>query len=360
MNFETELFWASLDFLNLERIALLQKHFGSLEQARKNLKKEELLRAGIPERSALSLVKKLEELRFEKVETDFAKSGAKLLYFQNADFPEALKNMPDPPIFLFMKGEVSPEDRIALAIVGTRRASAHGRQAVAHFVPELVRSGFTIVSGMARGIDATAHTEALKCGGRTIAIWGTGIDVIYPQENVRLAQEISQHGAILSEFPLGTGAEAYNFPRRNRLIAGLTLGTLVVEGEEKSGSLITALLALEQNKEVFAVPGSPFAKYSAGPNLLIQRGEAKLVKTAEDILQEFSFVKKLSAEPRTFTPENELEKLLFDTLTKEPMAFDELVRKIDKPGFELSSALMLMALRGIVTDLGMNQWARNF
>lgn len=359
MNLETRLFWASLDCLTLPRLKLMRRYFGDLEMARKHCHEAELKSAGIAQRGRESIVRKLEGLDMEKTQRRFESSGAQLLFFEDESFPESLRNIPDPPIFLFVSGSLVPEDTVSLSVVGTRNASAHGKQAVSALMPELVSAGFTIISGMARGIDTAAHREALKHSGRTLAVWGTGIDRVYPSENSRLAQEIRERGAIISEFPLGTEPSTYNFPRRNRIVSGLSLGTLVVEGKEKSGSLITAMLALEQGKEVFAVPGSPFAPNCAGPNRLIQRGEAKLVQNANDIVSEFSFLTK-TTHPRKFVPENELEKIIASILTREAMSFDELVLKSGKPGYELSAALTMMAMKGIVQDLGMNQWVRNF
>jgi DNA processing protein len=350
MNTRTKLFWASLDFLNKERIELLTSYFGSLEEAAKHFTQTEIVRAGIPVKSANTLLSRYAELNFSKVQKDFENSRACLLDYTDEDFPESLKNIPDPPVFLFVKGNILPQDCVSLSVVGTRKFSDHGKRSVLYFLPDMITSGFTIVSGMARGID---HK------GRTIAVWGTGIDRVYPQENEHLARQITENGAVISEFPLGTPPHPYNFPRRNRLISGLSLGTLVIEGKQKSGSIITALLALNQGKEVFAVPGSPFLPLSQATNNLIKKGEAQLVQDPQDILDTFHFIRTPS-KPQKFFPENELEKIIFETISTEPMLFDELVYKTKKPAYELSPTLTMMALKGAVTDLGMNRWVRNF
>lgn len=360
MHEDTKLFWASLDFLTIRRLKLLRKHFGDLETARKHFSRGELEKAGIEERGRESVWQKWKDLDWEKTQKVFEKTGATLLFFEDEPFPAALREIANAPIFLFCKGKLLPQDTISLAVVGTRKCSQHGLQAIAHLLPELVRAGFTIVSGMARGIDAAAHREALQKGGRTIAFIGTGIDMVYPAENRKLALEIEQNGAILSEFPLGTKANPFHFPRRNRLISGFSLGTLVIEGKEKSGSLITALLALEQGKEVFAVPGSPFAVGSAASNRLIQKGEAKLVENAQDILEEFSFLATHAAPVLQFTPENETEEQIFQHLSKQAMPFDELVRASGISSADLTASLTVLSLRGAVREIGADSWMRNF
>ncbi len=359
MNADTKLFWAQLDFLTMRRLKILRRYFGDLETAKEHFSEAEFLKAGIPRRSVTALIKKQREMNFRKIQKKFEESEATLLFLEDGDFPESLKNISDSPIFLFIQGEILPEDLLSLSVVGTRRCSAHGKQCVHHVLPDIIHAGFTIVSGMARGIDSLAHQEALARGGRTIAVWGTGIDRVYPEENKALAHKIREQGAIISEFPLGTEPNNYNFPRRNRLISGLSLGTLVIEGKDKSGSLITAHLALEQGKEVFAVPGSPFLPLSEATNRLIKKGEAKLVQTSDDILEEFEFVHEVEKKP-LLKPENKLEEIICGILTKEPLAFDELVIQASKPSHELSSALTVMAMKGMVRDLGMNQWAKSF
>jgi len=359
MDLETKLFWASLDFLTVKRLKLFTEHFGNLENAQKHFSPEEFYRAGISQESIDVFLQRKRELNFTKTQKDFEKAGAKLFFYEDEQFPKMLKQISSSPIFLFVKGEILPEDGVSLSVVGTRKASSHGKQAISHFLPDIVSAGFTIVSGMARGIDTEAHRETLKRRGRTIAVWGTGIDRVYPIENHKLAQRIEENGAILSEFPLGTEPYNYNFPRRNRLISGFSLGTLVVEGKEKSGSIITALLALEQGKEVFAVPGSPFYRLSEATNNLIRKGEAKLVQSSIDILDEFPFVQK-TKRVRKFLPENELERIVFNILSTEPMTFDDLVYQTEKTSYELSAVLVTMVMKGVVKDLGMNRWVRNW
>ena len=225
----------------------------------------------------------------EKIE----KRGIKLLPLNDPDFPDSLSHTYNPPPYLYMYGEILPQDKLSIAIVGSRMPDQYGRLMAESLSGELTSLGVTIVSGMARGIDSIAQSEALKRGGRTIGVLGCGLDIVYPPENVKLNKKVSQNGAILSEFPLGTPPLAQNFPRRNRIISGLSLGVVVVQASEKSGSLISASFALDQNKEVFAVPGNANKKLSRGANWLIKRG-AKLAETVDDILSEVEALRNLN------------------------------------------------------------------
>src|SRR3989338_1911204 len=208
-----------------------------------------------------------------------------VITLRDKDYPENLKEIYDPPICLYVKGGLLPSDVVSLAIVGSRRASYYGLSCAQNFAYSLAGAGITIVSGLARGIDTQAHKGVLKAKGRTIAVLGSGLNRVYPAENKKLAEEIAERGAVVSEFPLNTDPLARNFPRRNRIISGLSLGTIVVEAAKNSGALITADFALEQGRDVFAVPGSVTSATSFGTNRLIKQG-AKLVDSIEDIIEE--------------------------------------------------------------------------
>ena len=215
------------------------------------------------------------------------KADAKLISYSDIDYPENLSHIPDSPVILYVKGNISKENNLAIAVVGSRRASFYGLSTAEKLSMGLSELGITIVSGMARGIDASAHRGALKAKGPTIAVLGNGLSRIYPPENKKLFEEIARNGAILSEFPMTTPPSAYNFPRRNRIISGLSLGVVVVEASNKSGALITSRFALEQGREVFAVPGKVDSVNSQGVNNLIKQG-AKLISNVEDILEEIA------------------------------------------------------------------------
>jgi DNA processing protein len=225
-------------------------------------------------------------------------AGLRLVSFEDQEYPRNLREIPDPPPVLFVKGRILPGDDRAIAVIGSRKASAYGLSVCERLVCDLVDVGFTVVSGMARGVDGRAHWAALERQGRTLAVLGTGVDVVYPKSNKPIFDEILRQGALLSEFPPGTQAMAKNFPRRNRIISGMALGVLVVEAAERSGTMITVRTALEQGREVFSVPGDVRSPVSRGTHRLIKEG-AKLVEGIEDILDEFQALGNVAAAPNS-------------------------------------------------------------
>lgn len=281
------------------------------------------------------------------------KHECRLLTFWDAEFPNILKKIYDPPVLLFVKGEIHASDAAAMALVGTRAPTEYGKLAAERLVAALIERRFTIVSGLARGIDTVAHQAAVKFGGRTLAVLGSGLDQIYPPENRRLTQEIMQHGAVISEYFFGTKPDAVNFPRRNRIISGLTLGTVVIEAGAESGALITAQNALEQGREVFAVPGSIFSPKSHGPHRLIQEG-AKLIMNVEDILAELPaqldiFEHTTPAPPATML--TDLEQKVLAQLSHEPRHVDVLARQTNLPTSQLLSLLLGLEFKNLVKQL---------
>lgn len=277
-----------------------------------------------------------------------------LLHWDSQDYPSYLREVDAPPPLLYVVGSLEDIDRWAVAVVGTRRVTPYGRQITQELVTGLVRNGVTIISGLARGIDAIAHKTALDHGGRTIAVLGSGPDNIYPPEHRDLARQIVRdRGAVISEFALGTEPEAKNFPPRNRIISGLSLGVVVVEAGARSGAGITAQFALEQGREVFAVPGNVNSPASRGTNRLIQLGEAKLVADAEDVLEELnlSMVFEHTAAQKAL-PETSEEAALFEHLSGEPVHVDTLSRATGLSSQEVSSTLTLLELKGIVRQVG--------
>jgi DNA processing protein len=268
-----------------------------------------------------------------------------------------LRQIDAPPPVLFVKGELHETDRRAVAVVGTRRPSPYGKDVARALARELAQQQIAVVSGLARGIDAIAHRAALDAGGRTIAVLGSGVDQIYPAEHRELAQAIRAAGAVVSDYLPGTPPDAVNFPPRNRIISGLSLGTIVVESGETSGALITARFALEQGREVFAVPGNIYARTSIGPNRLIQQG-AKLVCGLEDVLEELH----LHARPPQVEPvqvtlwPDPAERRILDALAVGPVHADELGRQTGLTASQVSSALVVLELQGRVRHLGAMQY----
>ncbi|MDX1522880.1 MAG: DNA-processing protein DprA, partial [Anaerolineae bacterium] len=232
----------------------------------------ELRAIGLDKRSVESLVRVRQQLDLDAELNKLEKLNVSVMTWDSPDYPYLLKNIHNPPMILYIRGQLLPQDEWALAVVGTRRATAYGKDVTRMFAGGLVKNRLTVISGLAYGIDTEAHQTVINAGGRTLAVLGSGVDVIYPAENRKLSQAIMENGALISEYPLGTKPEAGNFPQRNRIISGLSLGTLIVEGSVKSGARITVDYALEQGREVFAVPGPIFRKSSAGPNYLIQNG----------------------------------------------------------------------------------------
>jgi DNA processing protein len=308
--------------------------------------------------------------QWQAVETELnkiARVGVRLVTWADQEYPVNLTHLHDPPPFLYVRGSFVPEDRIAIAIVGSRFASSYGKGVARDLARGLAEKGVTIVSGLARGIDAEAHRAALAEGGRTVAVLGSGLDIIYPSEHKSLAAEIPAHGAVVSEFPLGSKPDAVHFPYRNRVISGLTLGTVVVEAAENSGSLITARCALEQNREVFAVPGPITTSRSRGPHRLIKDG-AKLVEGIDDILSEIA---PALAPPRPTPPATPTvalephEALLAGLFDGEPLHVDALIARSGLSAARVLEVLLGMELKGVVTQLPgthftlIGEWAGN-
>ncbi|HEY48694.1 MAG TPA: DNA-protecting protein DprA [Dehalococcoidia bacterium] len=333
------------------RFSQLESYFGSLEKAWLASARD-LKAAGMDTRTVESIVTSRPEISPDAEMELLERYKVRVLTLNDPAFPARLKEIYDVPPLLYIRGNLTPEDEWAIAVVGTRGATIYGRQVTERLVADLVHNRITIVSGLARGIDSIAHRTALEVGGRTIAILASGLDIVYPAENTKLAQSIIEQGALISEYPLRTKPKAEHFPRRNRIMAGMCLGVVVSEAGESSGALITASLALEQNREVFAIPGSILSPRSRGTNRLIQEG-AKLVRNAEDILEELNLTMiPQQLEMREFVPANETESLLLKHLSHEPTHIDEICRQSNLPIATVSSTLSMMELKGIVRQLG--------
>ncbi len=281
------------------------------------------------------------------------KNKIRLLTRDDKAYPETLRRIHGAPVVLYIKGELKDDDKYAIAMVGSRNSTIYGLQMAEKISQRLAQSGLTVVSGMARGIDSASHKSVLKAGGRTVAVLGSGIDVPYPPENKSLIGEIASSGAVVSEFPFGTLPNRENFPMRNRIISGLSLGVIVVEAALDSGSLITVAYALEQGREVFAVPGNVTSINSKGTNDLIKKG-AKLVESAEEVLNEIGpQIKGLLREEITEAKKpqpamSDEEKAVFDYLGNEPKHIDAIIREINLPTNKALSILLSLELKGAV------------
>jgi len=334
------------------RIRALLKHFGTLEAAW-HADSSQLLAVGLDRLALQNLVTIRASISLDKEWEKVERLGVQLLTWEDQAYPRLLREIDDSPPLLYVKGQLTAADEWAVAVVGTRRSTSYGREAAHQIAGDLARNNITVVSGLARGIDSEAHKAALEAGGRTIAVLGCGIDIIYPPENRALAEAVLKSGVLISDYPVGTQPEARNFPPRNRIISGLSLGTVIVEGDENSGAMITARFALEQNREVFAVPGNMNYKHSMGTNKLIRDGEAKLILSVEDILVELNLsMVSQHAVVREIMPDNETEARLLRHLSSEPVHVDEIRRAVNLPIAEVNSALALMELKGMVRQVG--------
>ena len=333
------------------RFSFLEKHFGQMERAW-FASAQELKGTGLEPKVVETVLHCRPRISLDKEMEKLERYGVQALPWRHPAYPPRLKEIYDPPPVLFVRGSVLPQDEVGVSVVGTRKPTIYGRQVTEELVAELVRNRITIISGLARGIDAVAHRTALSNGGRTIAVFASGLDTVYPAEHSPLVREVLERGALGSELPLGTPPRAEHFPRRNRIISGMALGTVVVEAGEGSGALITARLALEQNREVFAIPGSILSPQSRGANRLIQEG-AKLVMGAGDILEELNLAMAApQAEMKELLAPEPQEAPLLRHLSTEPLHIDELCRLSGLAIPTVSSLLSIMELKGMVRQVG--------
>jgi DNA processing protein len=333
------------------RLRALIEAFGDVERAW-HAPAPALRAAGLDRRSLNNLLAGRVQLDLEREAERIAEAGVRVITWEDHDYPGLLREIYDPPPVLYVRGTIEPEDAWAIAVVGTRRISAYGREVTHRLSTEIAHSGLTIVSGLARGVDGVAHRAALEAGRRTIAVLGCGVDYIYPSEHRSLARDIMAHGALVSEYPLGTQPEARNFPARNRIISGLSMGVLITQAGKGSGALITSDYAGEQGRDVFAVPGSILAAGSAGTNQLIQDG-AHVVLEAADILRELNLTMvSEQSQARDILPASAAEEALLSQLRQEPKHVDDLGRAAGLPIEEVTSTLALMELKGMVRRVG--------
>jgi len=332
------------------RFRALLDSFGDL-QAAWNASAQDLRAAGLSSRSIENLVKLRADVSLDKIWEDIQAQNVQILTWKDEKYPGRLSELDNAPPVLFLRGEYRAEDEWAVAVVGTRRVTAYGRQVTESIARTLASSGVTVISGLARGVDTIAHQTALDAGGRTLAVLGSGVDRIYPPENRQLSEQVIAQGGIISDYAMGTPPEAHNFPPRNRIISGLSLATVVVEAGTRSGALITANFAVEQGREVFAVPGNVLAPQSKGTNRLIQQGAHPLLEP-KDILEilELTLISE-HREARVVLPADATEAQLFDILSHEPMHVDDIRAQAGLPIEQVTAALAMMELKGMVRQV---------
>ncbi len=387
---EHVLYWIWLTIkpsITATKITCLWDRFETIEDIYNASEYNDIEKIGQGDKKAL-MDKDLTEAREVIAKTE--KAGAKILTFDAIDFPDMLRNIIDPPYVLYIKGEIMNWDRLLpIGIIGARECTDYGRLVTSKISRDLTKMGVTIVSGMARGLDSEASWAALRAGGKTIAVIGSGIDVVYPPENANLFKEICEHGAVITEYPPGSSALGGHFPERNRIIAGLSKGLLVTEAGERSGTSITARYALENGRDIFAVPGNIYAPKCIGTNKLIQQG-AKLVMNAMDIMEEYPYAAKLLKPPKiqvviktqnlpSYKIEDEEkihiqneqivtiedkkysflkneEKDIIKLLIESNKHIDDIVRELDKPAGEVNTLLSMLEIKALIKKLPGNNY----
>lgn len=333
------------------RMQGLIAHFGDLASAW-NADASELVESGLGAKLAEKVVGARKDIDLDQAWAKIEAQGIKILTWMDDEYPARLKEIDQPPPVLYIRGEYLMDDLYAVAIVGTRKVTPYGRQVTEEIASYLAANGITVISGLARGVDAIAHQAALKAGGRTMAVLGSGVDKIYPPEHRGLAEQMMERGAIVSDYAVGTPPDASNFPPRNRIISGLSLAVVVVEAAETSGALITAEFAAAQGREIFAVPGSIFAPQSKGTNRLIQNGAQPLL-TPADLMQALDLTRMSDRKSaRKILPSDETEALVLNALGGEPLHVDEIRNRAGLPIEKVSAALAMMELKGLARQVG--------
>jgi DNA processing protein len=333
------------------RLQALIDHFGDLALAWQ-APIVALQAAGLSPKLAERVIQLRASIDLDKVLNRIIAQGIELLTWEDDLYPPLLKQIDQPPPVLYLRGTLTSEDSYAVAVVGTRRVSAYGRQVAEEIGSFLASNGVTVVSGLARGVDAIAQQSALKSGGRTIAVMGCGVDRIYPPENIHLAEKVMANGALVSDYAPGTPPDATNFPPRNRIISGLSMATVVVEAGETSGALITAQFAVDQGRDVFAVPGNILAPQSRGTNRLIAQGAYPFL-SARDLLERLHLTQVTEQRlVRKAIPADETESQLLQVLSFEPMHMDEICHQTGFQIERVSATLVMMELKGLVRQVG--------
>lgn len=351
---DPKIYWVGFNYvkgIGAVRFRVLLEAFGDAERAW-HAPIDALRQTGLSARIIENLLSARKSLDLAQIHTRMAQQGIQALTWEDEAYPRRLHEIDQPPPVLYVRGSLTPDDQWAVALVGTRRMTGYGRQVTEELAATLAQQGVTVVSGLARGVDAVAHQAALTAGGRTLAVLGCGVDVVYPPEHRRLAEQIIAQGALISDYPPGTGPDAANFPPRNRIISGLSLATVVVEAGETSGALITARFAADQGRDVFAVPGQIYAPSSKGTNRLLRDGAQPMLSPA-DVLESLNLSRVVQhQEARRALPADPLEALLLGVLSREALHIDEIQARASLPVEQVSAALAMMELKGMVRQLG--------
>lgn len=341
----------SLPKMTPRRIRLLLKNYTPKEAWNSPL--YEWIQMGLKEKFVGEVNTARPKLDPDKLLENLEKIGADFIFEDNKEFPSQLKNIPSAPAWLFRHGKCEHKEKKCITIVGPRKISDYGKRVTEEFAEELSKNGYIIVSGLALGVDAISHYSALKMSGETIAVLGCGIDQIYPPQNRELAKRIIDSGGMIySEYPPGTSPARENFPARNRIVSGLSSAVLVTEAAAKSGSLITAHTALDQGKEVFAVPGSIYTGNSDGTNKLIQSGEAQLVSSAKEIIEALGTDLATFRQTKKLKPANKEEALVYEAILDEPTHIDKIIKATSLPSAKVSAVLSMLEMKGFVLDTG--------
>jgi len=346
--------------IGAKRLGLIQKHFGSFKAAWRSASLAKFLTTGMTAKTVRAIFRRRRRLNPTQLWKQMTAENIVCLDRNDSNYPRLLKEIHSPPFLLYIRGKIKSVDDLAVAIVGTRKLTTYGDQVTNRLAAELAANSITVVSGLALGIDSLAHNSTLAAGGRTVAVLGGSVakDEIYPRSNSRLAEKIVRNGALISEYPPGTKAFKHHFPLRNRIISGLCRGTIVVEAGRRSGALITAFTALEQNREVMAVPGNITAPMSAGCNMLITKGAA-LVRNCDDIFAAMNLEQPRQTQAaRQILPETAAEKKIFGVLTAEPIPLERIIFLTKFDVNVISSTLSIMELKGLVRHIGGSRYIK--
>lgn len=360
MDSRAALTWSFLNILTKKRYDALCNVYGDLEDALKNLNEEMLRSFGCRDEAVYRTLLRLEEFDGERCQEELDRHGASLCTINDPSYPRLLREIPDPPVFLYYKGDISIGNQPCISLVGTRRMSLYGKRIAQEFTAAFVRAGAVTVSGLAQGIDAEVARETIRSGGRTVAVLGHGLGMIYPAGHKELAAQIVENGGLLlSEYALDTEPDSHTFPERNRIIAGLSLGTVVCEAPEASGAMITARLALEDNRDVFAVPGQIFDENYRGCHALVAKGQAHLAVDPAEVLREVGLVVADGSRTADFAPADASEEKVWGALTSMPQEVDDIVERTALSPATVGAKLTVLELAGAARNAGGGMWIRN-